>query len=112
MELGEGELPYAPLIAALRRLVRSGHPALAALDPSHRADLATTVPGAGGPAADAPVAQVRVFEALLALLDILGEDTPVLLVVEDVHWADSSTRGFLSFLARTLCRERVLVVPS
>ncbi len=112
VELGEGELPYAPLIAALRPLVRSDHPALAALDPSHRADLATTVPGAGEPAADAPVAQVRVFEALLALLDLLSEKVPVLLVIEDVHWADSSTRGFLSFLARTLCRERVLVVAS
>jgi len=112
VELGEGELPYAPIVAALRPLVRSEHPALAALDPGHRADLATTVPGAGEPAADAPVAQVRVFEALLALLDVLGESSPVLLVIEDAHWADSSTRGFLSFLASTLCRERILVVVS
>jgi len=112
VELGEGELPYAPLVSALRPLVRSGHPALATLEGSHRADLATVIPGAGEPAADAPVAQVRVFEALLALLDVLGEESPVLLVVEDVHWADSSTRGFLSFLSRTLCRERVLVVAS
>jgi len=112
VELGEGELPYAPLIAALRPLVRTNHQALADLDPSHRADLATTVPGAGEPAADAPVAQVRVFEALLALLDLLSEDNALLLVIEDVHWADSSTRGFLSFLARTLCCERVLVVAS
>jgi len=112
VELGEGELPYAPIVAALRPLVRSEHPALAALDPGHRADLATTVPGAGEPAADAPVAQVRVFEALLALLEVLGESSPVLLVIEDAHWADSSTRGFLSFLASTLCRERILVVVS
>ena len=33
-------------------------------------------------------------------------------MIEDVHWADSSSRGFMSFLARTLCRERILVVAS
>jgi DNA-binding CsgD family transcriptional regulator len=112
VELGEGELPYAPLIAALRPLVRAQHPALAAMDSSQRADLATVIPGAGAPSAEAPVEQVRVFEALLALLEILAEDAPVLLVVEDVHWADSSTRSFLSFLTRTLSRERILMVAS
>ena len=112
VELRQSELPYAPLIAALRPLVRSNHPALAALDPGHRRELAAAVPGVGDPAADAPVAQVRVFEALLALLDVLSEEDSLLLVIEDVHWADSSSRGFMSFLARTLCRERILVVAS
>ena len=31
-------------------------------------------------------------------------------MIEDLHWADSSTRGFVRFLARTLCTERMLVV--
>jgi predicted ATPase len=34
----------------------------------------------------------------------------VLLVIEDLHWADSSTRHFLRFLARTICDERLLVL--
>ena len=59
-----------------------------------------------------PAEQAAVFEALLALLDTLSADTPVLLLVEDLHWADSSTRSFVGFLARTLCRERVLVVAT
>src|SRR3712207_1453473 len=54
--------------------------------------------------------QARLFEALLALLDRLGQAAPVLLVIEDLHWADRSTRDFLVFLSRALCRERVLVV--
>ena len=54
----------------------ANHPALAALDPGHRRELAAAVPGVGDPAADAPVAQVRVFEALLALLDVLSEEDP------------------------------------
>src|SRR3712207_1120802 len=56
--------------------------------------------------------QARLFEALLALLDRLGQAAPVVLVVEDIHWADRSTRDFLVFLSRTLCRERVLVVAT
>ena len=34
----------------------------------------------------------------------------MLLVIEDLHWADRSTRELLAFLARTLCTERLLVV--
>jgi ATP/maltotriose-dependent transcriptional regulator MalT len=34
----------------------------------------------------------------------------VLLALEDLHWADRSTRAFLAFLGSSLCRERVLVV--
>ena len=59
-----------------------------------------------------PGAQGRLFEAALALLRELGERAPVLLVLEDIHWADSSTRAFLAFLSRALGDERVLVVAS
>src|SRR6185503_4337429 len=50
------------------------------------------------------------FEALLALLDRLAGEAPVVLALEDLHWADPSTRAFVAFLAHSLCRERVLVV--
>ena len=33
-----------------------------------------------------------------------------MLVVEDLHWADSSTRSFIGFLSRTICSERLLVL--
>ena len=110
VELGDGELPYAPLLGALRQLVRNGDPALDALAPPLRADLGAILPGLQVAAGEEPVAQSRVFEALLELLDALGTVAPLLLVIDDIHWADSSTRAFLSFLARTLCRERLLVV--
>jgi predicted ATPase len=45
VELGEGELPYAPIVAALRRLARDGDPALAELPPATRAGLGETPPG-------------------------------------------------------------------
>jgi DNA-binding CsgD family transcriptional regulator/tetratricopeptide (TPR) repeat protein len=111
VELGEGELPYAPLIGALRPLLRDGHPAVDALPDPLRAALAAVLPGFGDRTAGAPDAsQATVFEALLALLEGLAAERLVLLAIEDLHWADSSTRNFLSFLSRTLCGERIVVV--
>jgi ATP/maltotriose-dependent transcriptional regulator MalT len=104
----EGELPYLPLVAALRPLVRSGDPALSG---SLRDAVAPLLPGLGAPA-DAGGDQARVFEGLLSVLDALGRERPVLLVIEDLHWADRSTRAALAFLARSLTDERVLVVGS
>ncbi len=117
VSLGEDELPYAPIVAALRSLTRDGDPVLDELGPATRAGLASLLPELA-PATALPVmdrdapAQSRVFEALLTLLDQLGRDEPVLLAIEDLHWADASTRAFLSFLARSLRAERVMVVAS
>src|SRR5918999_1146505 len=110
---GDSELPYLPLVAALRPLARAGDPALTAplreaLSPLLPAAAAgpDTLPAAGeGP-------QARMFEGVLSLLDALGQERPVLLVIEDLHWADRSTRAALAFLARGLTDERVLVVSS
>src|SRR5918999_3366443 len=110
VELGEGELPYAPLLGALRPLLRDGHPALDALPDPLRAALAAVLPGFGDGAAGGEAPQASVFEALLALLEGLADERPLLLVIEDLHWADSSTRSFLRFLSRTLCGEGIVVV--
>ncbi len=109
VELGDDELPYAPLLTALRPLVRDEDPSLQSLAPPLRSALDAILPGLGGGEA-AGAAQSRVFEALLALLDSLSESGPVLLVIEDLHWADSSTRSFIGFLSRTMCTERLLIV--
>src|SRR5215210_2064522 len=111
VELGEDELPYAPLLSALRPLVRDEDPALDELAPAYRAAIDAIMPGLGSGHSAGDATQSRVFEALLALFESLGgADTPVVLVVEDLHWADSSTRSFIGFLARTVCNERLLVV--
>jgi predicted ATPase/DNA-binding CsgD family transcriptional regulator len=73
--VGSG-LPYLPLLEALRPL--RGSPALGDLT--------------GGLNADATDSQLHLFEAALAVLDRLGEEgRPLLLVLEDLHWADAST---------------------
>jgi len=114
VELGEGELAYAPLVTALRPLVRDGDPVLAELPADIRAELATLLPGLGEAQERIRGAgdQARVFEALLAVLDGLSRAAPVLLVIEDLHWADASTRAFLRFLASALGSEPILLVAT
>ena len=113
VEQEDGELPYAPITSALRPLVRRRDPALDELGRGSRAQLAALLPGIddGGGAGERhdPSAQVRLFEALVELLDIVSERQPLSLILEDVHWADRSTRMFISFLARSLREERVMV---
>ena len=46
------------------------------------------------------MARARLFELVLVLLEALAERRPLVLVVEDVHWADHPTRDLLSFLVR------------
>jgi DNA-binding CsgD family transcriptional regulator len=114
VEQADGELPYAPLLSALRPLVRESNPALTALSSASRAQLATILPSLddGRPRDERPEAsgQLRLFEAVLELIDLLSETVPVLLVLEDMHWADRSTRAFVAFLARSLRQERVVLL--
>jgi DNA-binding NarL/FixJ family response regulator len=115
VELGEGELPYAPIVGALRELQRElGTDAVIELAGQGRAELARLLPEAGEPAAarDAEFAQSRLFELLLSLLGRVGEQAPLVLVIEDLHWADRSTRDFLSFLLRATRGERLVLVAT
>ncbi|HKE98830.1 MAG TPA: AAA family ATPase [Actinomycetes bacterium] len=106
LDVGEGVLAYAPMVEALRWLTRI-------LDPEEleralggaRGELARLVPELGpraGQEPAAPLEPMRLFELLLGMLQRLAERSPVLVVVEDLHWADQSTRDLLGFLIRNL----------
>src|SRR5713101_4989289 len=58
------------------------------------------------------MAQQQLFGAVLGMLAELAEEAPVLVVLEDMHWADRSTRDLLTFLSRVLHRERVAVIAT
>ena len=112
--LSEAELPYAPFTAALRRVIgEQGTAEVAALLPEQDAgELARLLPDFGTPAAEADpaAARSRLFELLLTLLERLAERRPLVLVVEDVHWADPLTQDLLTFLVRNLRHAAVLLV--
>jgi predicted ATPase len=107
LDVGEGVLAYAPMVEALRPLVGvldAGE--LERVLGGARGELARLVPELGSPdggrPAEAPLAPTRLFELLLGVLHRLAERGPVLLVVEDLHWADQSIRDLLGFLVRNL----------
>ena len=124
LELGGTVIPYAPLLDALRPVARElaicGDELRDALAPETRAALAELMPEFGehldGLRSASPDErqgrQARLFEALLALLDRLGRDKPIVLVLEDLHWADASTRDFLTFLVRSARTEPLALIAT
>src|SRR6185503_1296443 len=54
--------------------------------------------------------QLRVFEETLVLLTKHAASAPVLLVLEDVHWADTSTLDLIVFLAHNIGQRRLLLL--
>lgn len=118
VQASDGELPYAALLGALRPLVRADDPVFSQLPEATRAQLAALLPGLqDGPPRQPPgesegSARIALFEALLTLLDRLSERAPLVLILEDMHWADRPTLAFVDFLVRSLREERVLVLLS
>jgi DNA-binding NarL/FixJ family response regulator len=110
-------VPYLPLADALR----DGAAGAPAAGPLHEAlaarpVLSTLLPDTG---ADKPLGgdtpglvQQQLFGAVLGMLAELAGASPVLLVLEDLHWADRSTRDLLTFLSRMLHRERLAIAAT
>ncbi|MGZ4306125.1 MAG: ATP-binding protein [Solirubrobacteraceae bacterium] len=112
---GHGELPYAPIITVLRvleqrvrcgdlRHVRGEAEGLLSELTGEVSELSPTVVADG--------AQARLFERLLAALLESSGAGPVVLVVEDLQWADRSTRDFLTFVVRVARPERLALIGS
>lgn len=123
LQLGDTGLPYAPFVGALRPVLRSRSPdELDRLVGPGRAELAHLVPDLGPPvprplgrpdaSVSAVAAQARLFEIVFALLRRLADERPLVLVLEDLQWADSSTRDLLRFLVRNARDARFLFVAT
>ncbi len=118
IEATDDGVPYSPIAEALRHLMRApsaperddvlgpGAHEIARLVPELRRTLGPE--SDDGPAG--PAFRSQLFETVRDILGRLGQRAPVLLVVEDAHWADSSTRDLLTFLLVNLLHEPVLVV--
>ncbi|HEX6196361.1 MAG TPA: AAA family ATPase [Jiangellaceae bacterium] len=106
--MGDAGLPYLPFTEVVEQLratqpdLVAGHPALepAAALPTRQDD------------GEHNVGQLRLFDAVLGVLTELSTHSPVVLAIEDLHWADPSTRDLLSFLFTRLGSQRLLVVAT
>ena len=106
-------LPFGAWVDALRA-GRVGEDAtlLERLGGSQRAELARLLPEAGQPPAGA-VADIRpVFESIAQVIGLLAEREPIVLILEDVHWADEMSARLMAFVGRRLAGKRVLLLAT
>jgi DNA-binding CsgD family transcriptional regulator len=131
VDLGDVGLPYLPFVDLLRPV--AAEPELAPLsfrDPA-LAGLLAGRPGASAAVPPAPDGgdlgrplpnraapqpiddgRLQLFESIAGLLCELSGSGPLLVVLEDVHWADRSSRDLLRYLLARLVDEPVTIVAS
>jgi len=114
----EVALPYQPLVEALRgylptldlsriqvsslwlREVSKLIPELSEVLP----DLPNSVP------LNSDTERNRLFEGVIQFLVAISHQRPLILFIDDLHWADQATLALLQYLARHVTRERVLLI--
>ena len=120
VDLGDGARPYDPLVAALRpwlkglssadfeRIVGPARSAVIQLIP----DLVAGGEGEGEAPVEPPTSasQSGLYLQVLGLFERIAADAPTVLALEDLHWADRSTRDMLRFLVRNLTSARMVVI--
>jgi len=115
----EKAVPYSAVAEALAGLVR--HPDLGTLNGAWLAEASRLLPELAecfsglppvAPAAGSPAAKRRLHQALLKCVEAVAGESPVLLVVDDIHWADPPSLEVLHLLGHRLPTARLLLVAS
>lgn len=103
----ESGVPYAPIIEALRTglsQIAGGASRLTGLAPVWRQEAARLLPELAGPEfafpGSAATEESRIREALYRVALALHQAAPGLLVLDDLHWADTATLAFVGYLIR------------
>ncbi|MFF4949061.1 helix-turn-helix transcriptional regulator [Streptomyces chattanoogensis] len=115
IEIGSEGLPYAPFSAVLHTLNAHLPDELAAAVAGQEGELARILPELGEAAGenhDEETGRARLFELTARLLERLAARRSLVLVIEDLHWADRSTRELLAYLLRALHKSGVLLVAT
>jgi DNA-binding CsgD family transcriptional regulator len=112
---GGTSIPYGALIEAVRLFVRREGPErarqLADRSWSALGGLISDFADLSPPMAS-PDTQQRIFGAVLRLSDHLGRRAPLVLVFEDIHWADRSTLDLIRYVTKAKTDQRLMVVCS
>ncbi len=103
----DGGLPLAPVLSALRAWSADGR-ADDASDPG----MPSPVPAGGSRAVTGDLDRVWVYGSIAAAIDRIAEGRAVVLVVDDLHWADRTTLEFLDYLASRSDRQRLALVAT
>ncbi|MFC1259361.1 MULTISPECIES: helix-turn-helix transcriptional regulator [Streptomyces] len=118
VEIGADGLPFAPFSTALRALRRQLPGELADAAAGQEEELARLLPelGEGAPVTGGgrhdEESMARLFELTARLLERVAARHTVVLVLEDLHWADASTRHLIAYLVRTLRTGRLVVLAT
>ncbi|WP_445256084.1 helix-turn-helix transcriptional regulator [Nocardioides aurantiacus] len=111
LDLGEASVPYLPLAEVVDALPTASVDGSPDRLPAGLAEGLSGLGRGGAPgSADGPRGRAEVLDAVLALVESVGRDAPLALVLEDVHWADPSTRDLVGFLLARRLSGRVLLV--
>ncbi|MDF3141470.1 AAA family ATPase [Streptomyces sp. T21Q-yed] len=118
VEIGADGLPFAPFSTALRALRRELPGELADGAAGQEEELARLLPelsdtalSRGADRSDEE-GMARLFELTARLLERVAAGRTVVLALEDLHWADASTRHLLAYLFRTLRTGRLVVLAT
>jgi DNA-binding CsgD family transcriptional regulator len=110
LELGEEGLPFAPFAAALREVLRGE---LRDAFAGQEAQFAPLLPELSQAYAGPPqTSRVHLFDLIAGLFERVAAVRPLVLVIEDLHWADRSTRDLIAFLVRAARTSRALLVAT
>src|SRR5262245_25342504 len=116
---GEAARPYGPFVEAVSDYARSATPEALRTDLGFgAAPLARLAPVLRERLPDVPEAlalqpdeeRVRVLDSVTQFLLAVGARAPVVLVLDDLHWADAGTIAMLRHVARFAARHRVLLL--
>ncbi|MFQ6027939.1 MAG: AAA family ATPase [Dehalococcoidia bacterium] len=117
----EGTPPYWPWVQILRSYLQQTDCEQVATDMGPgAADIAeivsevrTKLPDLESPPTLAPEqARFRLFDSIVNFLNKLAYSQPLMLVLDDLHWADKPSLLLLQFLARQMRESRLLIVGS
>ena len=114
----EGGAPYAAFGQIIRQALSRAAVDTFDLPDFVLSDLLTLAPGIRtsypdippNPVLDPQTEQQRLFENVVTFCKEFSERNPLLLVVDDIHWADSGTLGLFRHLSRRTRRQRVLLL--
>ena len=116
---GEGAPPYWPWVSPPRSYIQQiGPEKLAAVIGPGAADIAEIIPEVKEklpnldhlPSLDPDQARFRLFDSITTFLKNAAQSQPLMLVLDDLHWADRSSLLLLEFLARHVSGNRLFIV--